>query len=263
MEDYKEINKTAWNLKTDIHVHSGFYDNESFLKGESSLQSIELNLLGDIKDKSILHLQCHFGQDSISLSRLGAQVIGIDLSDKAINYARNMAKELKTDTKFICSDLYALPDVLDEKFDIVFTSYGVIGWLPDMKQWAEVISHYLKPGRRFIMVEFHPVVWMFDDEFKTIAYNYFNAGEIVEQLEGSYTDQSADIQYMTVTWNHSLSEVINSLIQVGIRIYQFEEFDYSPYDCFTHTVRIDKNKYRIKHFENKLPMIYAVEGIKE
>lgn len=174
-----------------------------------------------------------------------------------------MAQELKTDTTFICSDLYALPDVLDEKFDIVFTSYGVIGWLPDMKQWAEVISHYLKPDGHFIMVEFHPAVWMFDDEFKTIAYNYFNAGEIVEQLEGSYTDRNAEIQYTTVTWNHSLSEVINSLIQAGIRIHQFKEFDYSPYDCFKHTVRIDKNKYRIKHFENKFPMLYAIEGIKE
>ena len=263
MNDYKKINRIAWNLKTDIHVNSEFYDNESFLKGTSSLKNIELNLLGDIKGKSILHLQCHFGQDSISLSRLGAKVTGIDLSDNAINYAQKMAKELAVDAKFVCSDIYDLPNVLEEKFDIVFTSYGVIGWLPDMGQWAKVISHHLKQGGHFIMVEFHPVVWMFDDDFKAINYSYFKAGEIVEQLEGSYADRNSDIQYSTVTWNHSLSEIINSLIRAGIRITQFEEYDYSIQNCFKHTVKKDENKYQIKHLDNKLPMTFAIEGIKD
>lgn len=262
MEDYKNINKNAWNLKTDIHVNSEFYDNEAFLRGESSLKSIELSLLGDIKGKSVLHLQCHFGQDTISLSRLGAKVTGIDLSDHAIDYARQMAAGLKADTRFICSGIYELPDVLDEKFDIVFTSYGVIGWLPDMEQWAKVISHFLKPGGRFVMAEFHPVIWMFDYDFNNIAYNYFNAGEIVEQWEGTYADRNAGIEYSTVTWNHSLSEVMNNLIQADIRINRFEEFDYSPQNCFRHTVKIGKDKYRIKHLDDKLPMIYALEGVK-
>lgn len=262
MDDYKKINKAAWNLKTEIHINSEFYDNESFLKGESSLKHIELDLLGDIQGKSILHLQCHFGQDTISLSRLGAKVTGIDLSDNAIRYAQNTAKELGTDTRFICSDIYELPDVLDDKFDIVFTSYGVIGWLPDMGRWAEIIARYLKPGGQFMMVEFHPVVWMFDDDFKTIDYSYFKGVEIIEQLEGSYADRNAEIEYTTVTWTHSLSEVINNLIQAGICITRFEEYNYSPYNCFKHTIQIDKDKYRIKHLSDKLPMIYAVKGIK-
>ena len=262
MDDYKKINKAAWNLKTEIHIHSEFYNNESFLKGETSLKHIELDLLGNIQRKSILHLQCHFGQDTISLSRLGAKVTGIDLSDNAIRYARNMAKELGTDTRFICSDIYELPDVLDDKFDIVFTSYGVIGWLPDMGRWAEIIARYLKPGGQFMMVEFHPVVWMFDDDFKTIDYSYFKGAEIIEQLEGSYADRNAEIEYTTVTWTHSLSEVINNLIQAGICITRFEEYNYSPYNCFKHTIQIDKDKYRIKHLSDKLPMIYAVKGIK-
>lgn len=249
-------------MKTEIHINSEFYDNESFLKGESSLKHIELDLLGDIQGKSILHLQCHFGQDTISLSRLGAKVTGIDLSDNAIRYAQNTAKELGTDTRFICSDIYELPDVLDDKFDIVFTSYGVIGWLPDMGRWAEIIARYLKPGGQFMMVEFHPVVWMFDDDFKTIDYSYFKGAEIIEQLEGSYADRNAEIEYTTVTWTHSLSEVINNLIQAGICITRFEEYNYSPYNCFKHTIQIDKDKYRIKHLSDKLPMIYAVKGIK-
>lgn len=262
MDDYKKINKAAWNLKTEIHINSEFYDNESFLKGESSLKHIELDLLGDIQGKSILHLQCHFGQDTISLSRLGAKVTGIDLSDNAIRYAQNMAKELGADTRFICSDIYELPNILDDKFDIVFTSYGVIGWLPDMERWAKIVAHYLKSGGQFMMVEFHPVVWMFDDDFKTIDYSYFKGAEIIEQLEGSYADRNAEIEYTTVTWTHSLSEVINNLIQAGICITRFEEYNYSPYNCFKHTIQIDKDKYRIKHLSDKLPMIYAVKGIK-
>lgn len=261
MDDYKEINKAAWNLKTDIHIDSEFYNNESFLKGESSLKSIELGLLGDIQGKSILHLQCHFGQDTISLSRLGAKVTGIDLSDNAINYAQKMAKELSVDTRFICSDIYELPNILDDKFDIVFTSYGVIGWLPDMEQWAKIVAHYLKPGGQFIMVEFHPVVWMFNDDFNAIDYSYFKGAEIIEQLEGSYADRNAEIKYTTVTWTHSLSEVINSLIQAGVCIARFEEYDYSPYNCFKHAIQIDKDKYRIKHLSDKLPMIYAITGV--
>lgn len=261
MDDYKEINKAAWNLKTDIHIDSEFYNNELFLNGESSLKSIELGLLGDIQGKSILHLQCHFGQDTISLSRLGAKVTGIDLSDNAINYAQKMAKELSVGARFISSDIYELPNVLDDKFDIVFTSYGVIGWLPDMEQWAKIVAHYLKPDGQFIMVEFHPVVWMFNDDFNAIDYSYFKGVEIIEQLEGSYADRNAEIKYTTVTWTHSLSEVINSLIQAGVCITRFEEYDYSPYNCFKHTIQIDKDKYRIKHLSDKLPMIYAITGV--
>ena len=262
MEDYKKINKAAWNLKTDIHIKSEFYNNALFLKGDSSLKHIELDLLGEIKGKSILHLQCHFGQDTISLSRLGAKATGIDLSDNAIYYAQNMAKELEIDTKFICSDIYELPNVLDDKFDIVFTSYGVIGWLADFKEWAKVVAHFLKLGGQFIMVEFHHVVWMFDDDFSSIDYSYFKGAEIIEQLEGSYANRNAKIKYSTITWTHSLSEVINNLIRSGIHLTGFEEYDYSPYNCFKHTIQIDKDKYRIKHLNNKLPMVYAITGVK-
>ena len=166
--NYIEINKQSWNKKTDFHIASEFYDNESFIKGKSSLNEIELNLLGDIKGKSILHLQCHFGQDTISLNRLGAKITGVDLSDRAIEKANELAKETNAEANFICCDIYDLPNFLDEKFDIVYTSYGTIGWLPDMDKWASIISHFLKPKGKFIFVEFHPVVWMFDDDFNRV-----------------------------------------------------------------------------------------------
>jgi 2-polyprenyl-3-methyl-5-hydroxy-6-metoxy-1,4-benzoquinol methylase len=156
-KNYLEVNRNSWNNRVEAHLKSEFYDMEGFMKGNSSLNEIELKLLGDVKGKSILHLQCHFGQDSISLSRMGARVTGIDLSDKAIQKAEEIAKATQTDAKFICCDLYNLPKHLDEKFDIVFTSYGTIGWLPDMDKWAKIVSQYLKPGGQFVFVEFHPV----------------------------------------------------------------------------------------------------------
>ncbi|MNU13517.1 bifunctional 3-demethylubiquinone-9 3-methyltransferase/ 2-octaprenyl-6-hydroxy phenol methylase [compost metagenome] len=185
MENYLDINRKSWNAKVEPHLKSDFYFVDEFLKGRTSLNSIELGLLGDIKGKTILHLQCHFGQDSISLSRMGAKVTGIDLSDKAIEAGKDLAKQCNIDTEFICSDVYDLPTILDEKFDIIFTSYSTIGWLPDLKKWAGVIDHFLKPNGQFIMAEFHPVVWMFDDDFKDIAYNYFNEKPIVETSEGT------------------------------------------------------------------------------
>ena len=150
-----------------------FYDLDNFVKGKTSLNSIELDLLGDVKGKTILHLQCHFGQDTISLSRLGAEVTGIDLSDKAIQSAQQIAKDTHSNANFICCDIYDLPNHLDKQFDIVFTSYGTIGWLPDLDKWANIVSHYLKPNGQFVFVEFHPVVWMFDDNFEKIGYNDF------------------------------------------------------------------------------------------
>ena len=138
-KNYTEINRNSWNTKTDFHMKSEFYDLNGFLKGKSSLNEIELNLLGEVKGKSILHLQCHFGQDSISLGRLGAHVTGVDFSDKAIDSAEKLSKNCEINTTFICCDIYDLPQYLNEQFDIVYTSYGTIGWLPDLDKWESFV----------------------------------------------------------------------------------------------------------------------------
>lgn len=261
-KNYIEINKQSWNNRIDTHLKSEFYDLNGFLNGKTSLNDIELNLLGNIKGKSILHLQCHFGQDSISLSRLGADVTGIDLSDKAIESAKLISKKTDSNTTFICCDIYDLPNHLDKQFDIVFTSYGTIGWLPDLDKWAKIISKFLKPNGQFVFVEFHPIVWMFDDNFEKIGYNYFNSGAILETESGTYADKTADINQECVMWNHSLSEVINNLIKNGLKINSLDEFDYSPYNCFNKTIEIEHKKYRIEHLDNKIPMTYSILATK-
>ena len=261
--NYIDINRQSWNNRTDTHLKSDFYDLDNFLKGKSSLHDIELDLLGDIKGRNILHLQCHFGQDSVSLSRLGANVTGVDLSDKAIESAKQIAKETDSNAKFICCDIYDLPNHLEEKFDIVFTSYGTIGWLPDLDKWAKIISQFLKPNGQFVFVEFHPVVWMFDDNFDKIGYRYFNSGAILETESGTYADKKADITQMYVMWNHSLSEVVNNLIKNDLEINSLDEFGYSPYNCFSKTIEIEPKRYRIEHLENKIPMVYAITATRK
>lgn len=262
INDYKDVNKQTWNNKVDVHVASDFYNVSDFIKGKNSVPEIDLELLGDVKDKTILHLQCHFGQDTLSLARLGAKCTGVDLSDKAIEKAQELNKELGLDAKFICCDVYDSPNQLNEKFDIVYISYGTIGWLPDLDKWAKVISHFLKPNGKLVFVEFHPVLWMFDDDFTKIKYHYHNEKPIVEEYSGTYADKNAEIETDYIGWNHSLSEVFQSLMNNGLQLEHFEEYDYSNYNCFNETVEFEPNKFRIKHLENKIPMMYSLVGRK-
>lgn len=260
--NYTELNRELWNAKTDYHIQSEFYDVEGFLGGKSSLNDIELGLLGDVGGKSVLHLQCHFGQDSLSLSRLGARVTGVDLADQAIAKARELTEQLQLPATFVCSDVYDLPQVLHKQFDIVFTTYGVLGWLPDLERWAGIVSHFLKPGGKLILVEFHPVVWMFDDNFTHVQYSYFNQEAITEVESGTYADRDAPLEHTAVSWNHDLGEVLGSLLQNGLEIKHFAEYDYSPYECFGHMEQVAERKYRIQHLSSKVPMMYSVVATK-
>ena len=261
-ENYIEINKETWNNKVPIHVDSEFYDMESFRKGKNSLPEIDIALLGAIKGKSILHLQCHFGQDSLSMARMGAKVTGIDLSNKAIEKAQALNTELQLDANFICCDVYETLEHINEKFDIVYTSYGTIGWLPDLDKWAKVISQALKPNSKFVFVEFHPVLWMFDDDFTKIQHHYHNEKPIIETYSGTYANKEAEISTNQIGWNHSLAEVIKALLENGLQIEHFNEYDYSNYNCMNEMIEFEPKKFRIKHLENKIPMMYSLVAFK-
>lgn len=260
--NYLEVNRKSWNERVALHVAAPFYNMDAFRAGHTSLNDIELKLLGDVSGKRILHLQCHFGQDSISLAKMGATVVAIDLSDKAIDAARTLADEMNVDVTFHCCDVYDVPNHVSGDFDIIYTSYGVIGWLPDLNKWAAIIHQFLQPNGKFLLVEFHPVVWMFDDDFQYVKYNYFKDDPIIETNDGTYADNAAPVTLTSVTWNHSLSEVISSCLNHGLSLKQLAEYDYSPYNCFVHTIEFEPGKYRIKHMENRIPMVYAMEAIK-
>lgn len=256
--DYKEINRQTWNTKTDIHIASEFYDMKAFMEGKNSLKDIELALLGDVSGKDLLHLQCHFGQDTLSLARMGAHVTGLDISDKAIQRASELADDLHIPAKFVCCDLYDTRQYINEKFDIVFSTYGTIIWLPDLDRWARVIAESLKLGGRFVFAEFHPVIWMFDDNFENVAYSYFNVEAIQETVSGTYADKDSNIRGKTVTWNHSLAEVMQALIDAGLRIVRFKEYDYSPYPIFSKLDGKETGRYRVGGFQKNLPLVYSL-----
>ncbi len=256
--DWLKINKESWDKRTQIHLGSDFYNVESFKNGKDSLNTIELGLLGNIKAQKILHLQCHFGMDTLSLEKHGGIVTGVDFSQDAISHANILKKEMGMSSEFICSNVYDLDLTASHEFDMVFCSYGICGWLPDLNRWGEIISKHLKSGDTFTIIDFHPALWMFDDDFKNISYSYFNDKPYVEVENGSYASKNNKEEITSIWWNHSLSEIITSLMNNGMDLLSFKEYDYSPYDCFRHTVEISKGKYRIKHLEANIPMLYSL-----
>lgn len=275
-QKYFEANKELWNQRTNIHKDSAFYDLPSFLAGNSTLKEIELKELGDINGKKILHLQCHFGMDTLSLARMGAKVVGVDLSNMAIEEAKRLNNDLGLDAEFICCNVYDLhPQIIESTkvspfgrdlegtFDIVITSYGVIGWLPDLDKWAQIIRQYLKPAGFFYMAEFHPVVWMLDEDFEKVKYYYHNQELIEIDAQGTYTNPSVNIQGKEYSWNHSLSEVLNALINHGLKMDFFNEHPYSPYPCFRNLVQGEDGNWRVKGLEDKIPMVYSLKASNE
>ena len=262
---YFEVNKDTWNKKVSIHKTSEFYDVEGFKKGKNSLNAYELNEVGDVKGKRLLHLQCHFGQDTLSWSRLGAKCTGIDLSDEGINEAKKLNNELGLDAIFIESNLYDVPKKVKGKFDIVFTSYGVVGWLPDLKTWGEIIASKLKKGGVFYMIEFHPIVWMYDFLQTTpkLAYPYLNKDVIYEEYSGTYTNSDAAILSKEYGWNHGLGEVVTALTNAGLQIEFLHEFEKSPYNSFPEMDKTEDGLFILKEDQRMFPLIYSIRATKK
>jgi len=261
---YFEVNKETWNKKVEIHSKSEFYNVDEFLKGKSSLNNFEIKELGDVKGKSILHLQCHFGQDTLSLARLGAECTGIDLSNEGIKKAKDLNKQLGLNVNFIESNLYDVPKNVDGAFDIVFSSYGVIGWLPDLKTWAEIIASKLKKGGFFYLIEFHPIVWMFTylESPPKLVYPYQYKEVIYEEYKGTYTNNDADIISKEYGWNHGLGEVITSLTDAGLHIEFLHEFEKSPYNSFPEMNKTDDGMYVLKENQRMFPLLYSLKATK-
>ncbi len=262
-QHYFDANKDSWNKRTAVHKDSAFYDLAAFKKGETSLNAIELEALGNVKGKTLLHLQCHFGMDTMSWEREGAIVTGVDLSDEAIKLAEKIADELNLNAAFICCNIYDLQQHLDKKCDIVFTSYGTIGWLPNLDKWASVIAYYLNPGGTFYIADFHPTLWMMDENFQHIKYNYFNREVIIEEMNGTYSDRSAPIKTMNYGWNHPFSEIFSALIKNNLVIEQFSELPYSPYNCFNNMEHGSDGMWRIKGMGEKMPVMYSIKAVKK
>ncbi|WP_456438001.1 class I SAM-dependent methyltransferase [Psychroserpens sp.] len=261
-EDYFEVNRQTWNEKVKIHSKSNMYDLDAFKNGKSSLMAYELNALGNVQGKTLLHLQCHFGQDTLSWSRAGAKCVGVDLSDEGIELAKSLNKELQLDAEFVRCNVLDTSKHVKQLFDIVFTSYGVIGWLPDLKPWGKMIAERLKKGGTFYMAEFHPIVWMFDylNGKQVMKYGYMQEDAIYEEYEGTYANQDSKMISKEYGWNHGLSEVINALIEAGLKIDFLNEYDESPYNVLPDLVETKSGYFVTK--EKLYPLIFEIKASK-
>ncbi len=265
MNKYIESNRSLWNGWTRLHAHSAYYDLAGFKAGRSSLQPIELDEVGDVRGKSLLHLQCHFGQDTLSWARRGAQVTGADFSDEAISLARSLSAELQIPARFIHANIYELPAALADRFDIVFTSYGVLSWLPDLAAWAKVIAHFLKPGGVFYIVDGHPLVGMVNDDCTAFEFPYFHAPEPFEhESHGSYaaSGRAEGFAHPEYNWEHSLSDIINAIIRAGLRLEFVHEFPFMWHvPSYTILEEFEPGKGRLKGSFGLLPHMFSLRAV--
>jgi len=261
-EQYFVVNKETWNKKVAVHAKSDMYNLKAFKKGKNSLMKYELDALGDVSGKSLLHLQCHFGQDTLSLARMGAKCTGIDLSDEGVKLAEELNSELNLDANFVCCNVYDTNKYVLETFDIVYTSYGVIGWLPDLKPWAKVISTRLKRGGTFFMAEFHPIVWMFDyQDNKTVMRYKYNQKEVIfEEYSGTYADTKDEMITKEYGWNHGLGDVITALTSEGLKVDFLNEYGESPYNVLPDLKETKNGMFVTK--DKLYPLIFTLKATK-
>ncbi|KQV26483.1 bifunctional 2-polyprenyl-6-hydroxyphenol methylase/3-demethylubiquinol 3-O-methyltransferase UbiG [Yonghaparkia sp. Root332] len=271
--EWVALNRAHWDEKVPVHLGSEFYDLAPLRRGEGRLYSIEEAELPRIAPDGwaglrVLHLQCHFGADSLVLAQRGAEVVGIDFSMPAIRAARELATELGLDerTRFVCADLYdarhRLPD--PEGFDVVYTTWGTIGWLPDTAEWARIIAWFLKPGGRLYFADGHPTAFVFDDAagsvpidgapFPLPAYGYFLEEGLSLDEGGDYADPDATLaNSRTVEWLHPLGRTVTDLIEAGLAIDFLHEHDAVPWRIFSVCERDESGMWRMPG-ESMIPL---------
>ena len=270
MNEYEQANKNRWNELATLHFKSDFYHLKAWRNGGSSLLPIETKEVGDVSGKKLLHLQCHFGMDTLSFARMGASVTGVDFSDEAIDLGNQLASDLNLDGKFICENVLELrdsPHLKGEKFDIIFTSYGVLCWLSDLSKWSKVISQYLKPGGVFYIIDSHPFTNGFDNENETTHWKpiipYFTDKVFRYDIEYSYTgqkiSQGAQASY---EWFHTTSEIINNLIKAGLKIEFFNEHPVSSWRQFAFMHSKDGKTWELNEDKVDLPLSFSIKACK-
>jgi SAM-dependent methyltransferase len=260
-----ESNRAFWDELVGVHVRApDWYDLDTFRTGRQTLRTIETEEVGDVRGKRLLHLQCHFGMDTISWAKRGARVVGADFSPEAIGLARQLSEELSVEADFVCSNIYDLPQHLEGEFDIVFTSYGVLCWLPDLTEWGKVIDHFLAPGGFFYIVDQHPAGALFSERDGELVASepYFDTGPIEETGDGSYADRNAILRNKTTfEWRHPLSDVVNALASNGLRVDFLHEFPFCMFQWLPAMVKGEDGWYRVPGHEN-VPFLFSLKASK-
>ena len=266
MDEKLEQNRRYWDEAAEAHFGSEFYDVEGFRRGRDSLTPLEDEEMGDVAGKDLLHLQCHFGMDTLSLARRGARVTGVEFAPKAIAAARALAADLGLPARFVTSDVDGLPDRLEGDFDIVYTGWGVKAWLPDLGSWARVIARFLRPGGKLHFLEIHPFSHVFEEEGETprVANSYFVKGSMRFETGGATyaSDRGIEADHC-YEWLHPISEIFGALLGAGLRIESFREFPRTCYRQFPWLEKRDDGMWHIPDGLPALPLSFALRAGKE
>ncbi len=273
---YREANRARWDESVAVHAASEFYGVQRFLAGESMLLPLDLDEVGNVAGKSLLHLQCHFGLDTLSWARLGAEVVGVDFAPSAINVARELASEAGLDAEFVESELYAAPDALADRlgtFDIVYVNLGALCWLPDIAGWARVCAGFLRDGGLLYVRDVHPTTFTMDDEAPAgelrLRFPYFETEQPLHwQGDGDYADSSVSFENQdSYEWNHGIGEVVMAVIDSGCRIDLLHEQDWTVYPALPWLVETEPGVWRLPErdgeTDRRLPLMFSLRATRE
>jgi len=258
-EDH-EKNRATWNRAVDLHVNHLEYRTREVVNGGTSLKRIELEALGDVRGKRLLHLMCQFGLDTLSWARQGALVTGVDISDRSIQVADELKVQCGLKAEFIRSDVLDLIDLIDRKFDVVFQSYGTHMWISDMLKWSRVVSHYLKPGGVFFMIDEHPINPLF--LFPSHSVDYFAREPERTTNPTDYCETETRIDGQHVEWQHPVSEIVNALLSAGLTIERLDEYNFGYYKFGAGWYELDDHYYCPPGGQTKYPLMLAVKARK-
>jgi 2-polyprenyl-3-methyl-5-hydroxy-6-metoxy-1,4-benzoquinol methylase len=262
----RELNRALWDERVPIHVGSEFYDVAGFLAGTAQiLRPFELQELGDVHGLELVHLQCHFGLDTLSWAREGATVTGLDFSGPAMEAARDLAERAGIEASFVQSDVYDAQAALDGRtFDVVYTGLGALNWLGDLERWASVVASLLRPGGRLYLSEFHPITDIFADADLTIVRPYFQDEPTRWDDEpGTYADMSAQTQHnSTIEWTHTVGAVVSAVIAAGLRLEFLHEHPETLFERWPMLQRGEGGIYRLPDDVPSLPLMYSLAAAK-
>lgn len=257
---WRDLNRAWWDERVPIHVASELYDEAAFRRGRDSIEPWEVELLGDVDGLRLLHLQCHFGHDTMSWARHGASVVGLDFSSVAVAEATALAADLDLDARFVCSDLYDAVDALDgERFDVVYTGFGALNWLPDLARWGEVVAALLRPGGRLLLDEFHPVTWVFGDDDLTVEHDYFETEPFAWDESGSYANEGRATEHnRTIEHQHTVATILTSILDAGLRVTSFREYEHTRFRRWPFLEGGPDGTFRVPAGHPRLPLVLSV-----
>ena len=264
---------TRWNERAAFHRDTPLYQShiQRLKDGGLALLPLEVSELGDLSGQKVLHSQCHIGTDTLSLSRLGADVTGVDFSEVAIAEARQLSQDLGIPATFEVMDFASLKVEFSEAFDLVFTSHGVLTWLSDLGAWAEDLAGCLKPEGRFYISEGHPLVWAFADEHPLDSSGLKLGHPHLSQTKpsifvepGSYANRQAETENnQTSEWSWGIGDVVNALIGAGLRIDWLNEHPLGFYPASDEFIEENNGHYRLPDaLHGKYPLTFSIRATK-